>query len=366
MPRLKLNTFEDIAHAFADPAVLSAASLGDRLEFDLIVFAAGFEPRCLSVPEKLSTLGVKAQEICIVRYETNTADNGVYFGALETLSREMTETVSILTLEAPDFSIELTAWLSRLSNDKIARVLFDISAASNRLVLTALSVMFDLPIHLDVTYAEASAYAPSQDEYEADKERWASEGLTHGVGDITVGLSYAGDQIDPLPDCLVIIPGYGRDRAQAVINWVVPGLPLGASEQVIWLIGRPHLPNDAWRAQALLEIHDLADVPQRFELDTFNYSATLERLEWLYQRWGRDHQLSLAPMGSKLQALGAAVFCRLRPDVRLVFATPERYEAAGYSTGCREMWHVNLGSIPQLCRILGSVDTVEVVDDDAP
>lgn len=365
MATLKVHTLDDLMAGFDAPQRLDTALSVRGVNFGVLLLALGFEPRVASVARRLADLGGRVEEICLVEYGTNESDNErLEPELLEQLSR-LSPAITRLRLEDDDFTSQLSEMLRPQGADEgPKRLLFDISVASNRLVLTAMGIILDSDAVLEIAYAEASRYAPSRSEYEQDPARWASEGLTQGVGDIHLGFSHGGEQLDPLPDCLAVIPGYGRDRVQAVISWLLPAGLLGGSDQIVWLIGRPHLPEDAWRAQALADIHQLDEAAQRMELDTFDYRQTLERLESLYAERAGEHQLTLVPMGSKLQAVGVALFCRLRPDVRVVFASPERYLADGYSDGCREMWDIFIGPVRDVCERLSLIDTIAIIEDD--
>jgi hypothetical protein len=108
-------------------------------------------------------------------------------------------------------------------------------------------------------------------------------------------------------------------------------------------------------------INDLEDqnVPQ-YEVSTFNYKEVLTRLEAIYQERWQDYKLTMSVMGSKFQALGAALFHVIHPDVRMMFAIPQEYNAKNYSKGCAEMWKIDLKELTELRRQLSRVGSLEI------
>ena len=70
----------------------------------------------------------------------------------------------------------------------------------------------------------------------------------------------------------------------------------------------------------------------------------------------------MSPLGSKMQALGTALFCYMHPEVRLVFALPKEYNAADYSTGCKDFWQVDFGPFDKLRANLDKVGMLRIED----
>lgn len=148
----------------------------------------------------------------------------------------------------------------------------------------------------------------------------------------------------------------------AVISRVDPALPGSAQQKdkIIWFLGRPHSPDNDWRLTAMQTINEINDDATRYEVSTFDYRETLETLEEVYISRVGKYRFSLAPMGSKMQAIGAALFAYLHPDVAIVLATPSEYNALQYSDGCVDRWIVNFGRIKELRQNLDTVGTLSV------
>ena len=212
---------------------------------------------------------------------------------------------------------------------------------------------------------ESAIYHPTKREYEKNPEEWTSDevlGLERGVSDVVVSADHPGLQLDTLPDCIVLFPTFKAERSRTVIDKVDPSLVTDPGGKVRWLLGVPHLEEDRWRLEAMREINGIAEETPHYQVSTFHYKDTLQTLEVIHGKMSDDHNISISPIGSKMQALGTSLFHYLRPDVRIVFAAPKEYNAAQYSEGCKETWKTEFGSIPDLRERLDKVGTLTVED----
>ena len=334
----------------------------------LFMCALGFEPRALTIPCRLSDNEYFAARSIYLEYSTNRGDNEANRPALLRHLGQMSETVQTLETDNEAFSRSLRDLLDSIASacepeGRLPCVLFDISAAANRVIMKCMKVLLEFNIHLKILYSEAAIYHPTREEYDQAPEKWGSEdelGLERGVSEVNIGTEYPGYHIDQIPDCILVFPSFKKERSRAVISEVDPSLLVSPEKKVIWLLGKPHIEQDYWRVEAMRKINSLdADVPQ-WEVDTFNYVETLRTLDAIYQEKVGDHQFTLSPMGSKLQAVGASLFCYLRPDVRVVFATPKEYNASLYSDGCKETWMIDFGCVAEIRNILDRVGMLRI------
>jgi hypothetical protein len=335
-------------------------------DISLFVCALGFEPRGLVIPEMLASK-LKVRRALVCEYSTNRDDNAVNRPSLIRHLHAISSDVQSIDCDSEDFTqllrANIEAQIASTQRDGRPVVCFDVSAAANRLLFTCIKVFLEYDIELKILYSEANSYSPSREAYEENRVRWeADEGfdLERGVSDVRVSNEYAGYHVDQLPDCVIVFPSFNRVRAQAVISAVDPSLLGIGTDNVIWLLGVPHLQNDHWRLSAMRAVNKLVDGNVQYEVSTFNYKATLERLEGIYLERVAKVKFTMAPMGSKLQALGASLFCYLHPDVRVIFATPKEYNATQYSTGCKAAWLCDFGSTSTLRAILDKVGSIEL------
>jgi hypothetical protein len=228
-----------------------------------------------------------------------------------------------------------------------------------------MKVLLEFDIKLVILYSEAAAYYPTKEQALKDASRESDEeagDLYKGVSSVTVSDEHPGYHVEQLPDCLMLFPGFTADRSRAVISEVDASLLLEPGDKVVWLLGVPHLECDLWRLDIMRQANGIRETAPQLQVQTFDYRDSMRKLEAIYQERVGWYKITLSPMGSKMQALGAALFCHSRPDVRVVFATPKEYNASRYSEGCKARWKVDFGRLGSLRKVLQDLDILEVKD----
>lgn len=335
----------------------------------LFICTLGFEPRALAVPRQLRDSGYKASRAILLQYSTNSDDNAANSAEMFGCLRHITKRVDPLQVDDPDFTKRLKNILQSATrgyrNTGVTTVTFDLSAASNQAILRAMKALLDADVRLRILYSEANSYHPTKQEYEAEFEKWSDEsslGLARGVSEVTPSTDYPGQHFDPRPDCVVLFPTFKAERSRAVISRIDPSLLMAPGNKVLWILGAPHLPEDSWRTEAMRKINKIPDSAPQYEVSTFDFKDTLETLERLYlDRWEKFN-ITISPLGSKMQALGISLFCYLHGDVRIMFARPLEYNAALYSEGYRSIWKVDVESVSLMRSLLDSVGKLVMAD----
>lgn len=349
------------------PTIAPFDPLKGRRSSDLFLCGLGFEPRCCSVIQKLADAGHRVRRSVYIEYGTNTNDNSANLPELLAKLEAISDSVEVLRDSATTFGTQLRSILrDNLSQEEAALTLIvDISTFANRLVLHAMKVLLEYNIQLKVLYSEAALYRPTFEEYKTEKDKWKT-GLhpvvDEGVGDVCPSMEFPGYHLDSLPDALVVFPGFNVARTKASICRVDPSLLTSPGDKVVWLLGVPHdEENNGWRLGALHEINNIpVDVPQ-YRVSTFDYKETLTTLEAVYQDRSLNYNVTIAPMGSKLQALGIALFCAMHPDVRVIVTVPREYKAENYSEGTRAIWEIDFGDVASTRRWLNANGTIEII-----
>ena len=347
---------------------LNVSELISATPEDLFFCALGFEPRCLTLPSRLNDAGYRAKRAYYFKYSTNLEDNAVNLSELERSLSGIAPIVEPVEVDTLDFPKRLGALLDLAISEadtSLPRVTLDISVAANRLLLRSFKILLEYGISLRVIYSEAAIYHPSREEYERNAGKWEKEdrlGLERGVGDVMPSIVHPGDDLDPLPDCLILFPSLKGDRSKAVISSVDPSLLQNPGKKVIWLPGVPHLDQDRWRLDVMKKINGIDEDTRHIEISTFDYKDTLQCLEGLHAELSEKNRITLSPLGSKMQALGTALFCYMHHDVRVILSSPREYNAAQYSEGCKDLWEVDLGSLDQLRCNLDRVGTLRIED----
>lgn len=356
------------------------ASLPDILELDLngfaqrqdsaFVCALGFEERCLSIPRALAQVGYSARDVYCLVYSTSQEHNDLNRAELEVaLGQIASGSVTLIQVDEVDSSrLVAEALASSCSNSQEPdgpSIAFDVSVVANRVLLRTMKSIFLLECRLTVLYSEAAVYGPTFAEYNADKEKWSEEsslGLERGVSAVSFSKEYPGEQLEPLPNSVILFPGFRPERSKAVIDAVDPALLTNPGANVVWLIGTPHLPEDAWRSDVMRDINNIEESFKTYDISTFDYKHTLTTLDKLYWERVAQRNITLSPIGSKMQALGCALFLYLHPDVRVAFATPREYNADQYSHGCKAMWVVEFTKLSESREMLDRVGQLVLTD----
>ncbi|QDT71341.1 hypothetical protein [Lacipirellula limnantheis] len=363
MANLAAYELEDAIAAF--PEVEPFIRAPQRI--DLYLCALGFEPRCLALANQLATGGSTARACRYIELGTNVDDNRTNLESLKDSLSAMSQDVDGLNADDIDYEAALTDLLANLrrGTDCTPLIVFDISVAANRLLLKTFKVLLEADVDLRVLYAEAAAYHPTEDEFLQDREKWITDGKLGtevGVSSILPTSGYSGQHLDPLPNCVILFPSFRKDRSLAVVSKVDETLITNPRQEVIWIVGSPPGVANKWRTGAMKSINEIPDTAPQHEVSTFDYKKTVEILERIYRERWTHFNLTVSPLGSKLQGIGTAIFCYLHPDVKLLFAAPQRYNAKEWSIGVGNLWCVKFGETVQFRKSLDNIGTLRIDD----
>lgn len=334
---------------------------------DVFLCALGFEPRCLKLPEALAGAGFRCGRAIYFEYQSNPSENDSNRSALMSQLSTISPSVESMDADSPDFTHRLRSLFRELRSVVTPRVTIDISVFGNRLAFKLYAVLLDANVAVTLLYAEAAIYHPTQEEYLHAPSKWGAEqefGLERGVSSISFSAEHPGQFLDLQPDFVIVFPAFSPDRSKAAIEWIDPSLVATPDSKVIWFVGIPHHEIDRWRVGAVEAHHNIVDSTAHLEVSTFEYKDTLQLLHRVCAQHNEQFNLSLVPLGSKLQALGAALCCFIHPEVRVVFAVPREYNAATYSEGTKAIWKIDIGHMSNLRSTLLEVGTLRVVEDE--
>jgi hypothetical protein len=367
--KIKVLELGDVIRSFADIHGFDPALRSDDKEVRLFLCALGFEPRCVSIPSELAATGHSFDHAVYFEYDTNRADNDSNLPALLENLSALSKNVQALGAYEADFYLYmrqlLEAIVAKAATTAKPVVVLDVSVASNRLIMRCMKVLLEFPIHLLLVYSEAAIYYPQRAEYAQDPERWIRDdavGLEKGVRYVHTSEQYPGYHIDQLPDCVILFLSFRPERSRAVVSAVDPSLVVSPGQNVLWMLGVPHLPEDNWRIDAMRAINELTASSVQYEVSTFDYKDTLRTLESIYDERSESYRFTLSPIGSKMQAVGASLSCYLHPEVRVIFSAPQEFNASHYSRGCKAMWSIDFGDLSKIRTELDRVGEIYLVD----
>ncbi|MBT9132354.1 MAG: hypothetical protein DDT33_00868 [Firmicutes bacterium] len=333
---------------------------------DLFFCALGFEDRCPWIPELIRDAGCyKTKQAVYFEYATNVTDNDLNRPRLIEALQQFSASVRSMQCDEEDFPVRLRELLQQVCNSGgIPSVAFDISVCSSKLLLLVLKVLFEFNLNLRILYSEAAVYQPTRDEYEKNPEKWTTEegfGLAKGVGKVIPSPEHPGNRRDRLPEAIVVFPTFKPERTKSVITDIDESLITKPRDRITWIVGVPHLPEDYWRAGLVREINKIPDSAPSYEVTTFDYKKTIEKLESIYKPQDSKYHITISPLGSKLQSLGIALFWYMRQDVSIVFAIPKQFNARQYSEGCKATWKIDFGNLQNIRKTLDRVGQLEVI-----
>jgi hypothetical protein len=324
-----------------------------------LITCLGFEERCLNYATILASSGVVIDSVIILTYSTNEDDNAANKISLtDKLSRICVEPPREVAIDGEEFSSNFHNLLSRRSPSET--VLFDISVAANRAVLKAMACLMQIDVRLMLLYSEADKYYPTLDDVISQDD--AVYRTEDGVDHIEDSNDYPGAFLDNAPDHVVIFPSFRKERSIAVAQYVDPAFGESGKDNATWMIGVPSRTDDQWRVQHMIEANGLGDLNDSFHVSTFDYKEAIKSLERVYFSKVGTHRISIASTGSKMQALGVALFCYCRPDVKVIYAVPRTYNAKRYSEGVRSSWCIPFDDLRSIRYMLDKVDCISIKD----
>lgn len=318
---------------------------GDFAGTDVFITSLGFEDRAVAVPQLLTEMPRKA---IVFTLQTNSEDNIKNLPGLQQALRgcdvEMLQ--ADVDTECIRSLVERLRKLSFDSNDQSLRVLVDVSVMPSRVMLPILTGLLDIDCVLTVAYAMASVYRPTHNEYLQSKQtfcRGFDVTTEIGVEQINANVAFPGQHLDPLPACLVVFPNFRKERSIAVITDTDESMLSNGNDQVFWLLTRPLNTDYVWRLDATKEVNDIRKNAITRIVDSIDYRDTIQVLDDIYQRMWRTHNISISPLGTKMQRLGVALFHYCRPSTRLIYTHPKLYNPKVWSEGIGQVYRVPLG-----------------------
>jgi len=330
---------------------------------DLFICARGFEDRSVTIPDALAAAGYRSARAVVLTYPAprDGADPN------ETNRPALVKALSAITTSVVEAQLGQRPPLTHLTvapKSPPLRVVFDISSASNGWVVTVLHYLLHADCDLTLTYTEADLYGPTRSEWKSNSKRWREEDPSmtteYGVGGVSWSHEHSGSQLEPLPDYVALFPGFNPGRARSALDLIDESLLVENKGSVLWILGLPHLPENQWRTDAMRHINRLTEDSHCALISTFQYKDTVRELTRVYDQQAGKSNVTVCPMGSKLQAVGSALFLVVHPDVRVVLSRPGGVNSRNYSKGCKALWQLRLGRTTALRGELKKTGRIEL------
>jgi hypothetical protein len=365
MPNITQFSIDDVISRAPVIASIDAAWISDNPPH-AYVCAQGFEERCDAMARLVASSNVRLQYVVVFSLRSNSEkdrENGrrmidllAPLSAYPPVIVEMDEPVAHRRIRG---ALGGDAFMDNENN----HVLLDISVAANRLCLRALECFLRSNCQLTVAYTEAAVYHPEQNAFLVNEAVWMSDdslGTEKGVEDISPSDDFPGEHLEAASNVVVLLPSFRHERSAAVISHVDPALLVEPSDDVIWILGRPHLDQDLWRRDAMRKINRIPEDAKVFEASTFDYREAWRVLEGIYRERWESSNITLSPIGSKMQALAVTLFCIRHSDVRVLLSIPQTYNAQQWSEGVRALWRISFGPAHEFLRDILQADTLRL------
>ena len=345
----------------------------EPLTVDLLVLSAGFEPRVCAFPAKLVEVSQGViPAILVGQYQTNPEDNARRYTDISPLLKKFAGVIHEVDADVPEDILRAIIKLSE--SMKIERVAFDISGASSNFIFSVIgSFAQKLPhVELTVLYAEAASYNQSTKVSEnRDEPREIPE---HGVANVWNNAIFQGLHQDAAGSHIIAFPSLYLSRLARCLNFCGEAVESLAERNVHWVLPFTDSVDHKWRHDATIEVIKrlvatpsedtscIGELNSETQVDCHIHSPDQAARLVLKEAEARPGEnIYLVHMGSKLQAIGAALALAARSEISLVHARPDKFVPEAYSDGIGQMHIFKIPSIGKVVRSMASIGQMVLV-----
>jgi len=303
---------------------------------DLFVCALGFEDRCTEALRKLTQWGYKAQDSIILKYDVHQEDNDINSKELKELIDQITlreiREIKYSTTSVLDSFHEIKSCLEVINYETaVNQTSVDISSFSTGAIFQVLDSLFRSGrSQIRIIYTEAAEYYPKK-----APARFDEEYMSAGVREILTLPNFGGVYTPGYSPLLVILLGFEPKRARGILNMFQPSRKIG-------IIGVPNRNDLKWRLELAREMYqNFFEEGKILEYSEFDYREVYKALENLYGDFAQMNNITIAPLGSKMQTLAVLLFLEKHPDVQLLVSIPTKYDPRRYSEGKGESYQIS-------------------------
>lgn len=331
---------------------------------DLIICCAGFEDRSISVLNDFRNQSIAVG--ALITYPTNERDNAPREATF--CSSDIVRSWRKVRYDRDSFLHELREVLKCCQEQSSPRVVVDLSAMASYVMYRVLAAVWEvLPnARLAIYYAEADHYFPTEAEWGefykslpdptdnlAIAEHYEERHFqSRGIDETYDSDVFPGRNIGPLPTSIVAIPTFSLQRMKTMLAFVESqyNVPRGG---ITWFLGQPpDRTKNGWRYDALAALYNVRS--DGIGVSTRDFRDVLDRLDGLWHKNHTEKHLVVAPLGSKMQHLGAFLFLEMHPECGLIVCEPREFLASEYSAGIGPTWWLDFGKVSDLAGLLDS------------
>ncbi len=320
-------------------------SLTERIS---LIVTEGFEERSLAILQKITNSRSKPTTVIISRYSPSLQGddwNVKYRREFETLAEGAAPGKWSVVPNSND-----GVWLKQaLAMVDTEEVLIDITGLSNRSLFMALDLASKSNHKVYLGYSEPQEYWPKEEAWKTLREQIGTNSIIDLVDKAPwlFGYEHRVELVEGHEG--YDSPGHGR----ALVGFLpfksarlAAILKQESYSDMLFIAGRPRLPRNAWRYQALIDINEslIKDWSVR-DMSTFDYRKSVEQIVLLLfsdPALLQKYDVHLAILGSKLQTIACWIVSSLIKSLTIVTSVPAKYFTESFSEGIGASWVIRL------------------------
>lgn len=314
-------------------------------DFKNAVFVSieGFEERSIGIAETLVGAGCRFKACVIGTYPNGSTANNRYHDRAVAAAQALSDS-DVVTVPINNKGDWLTKILGEIRHTS---VVLDITGLSTRSLFGALDAVSASSTSTIITYSEANRYWPTVTDWSAIKNSLVEFKTVADVVDdapwlfghahnVELIANHEGYDSPAASTMLLAFLPFKRARLAAIVS-------NHDYEKNIFIAGRPRLPENEWRLDALLEINRgiIKSWPLK-EMSTFGYRQALSQMFELTLSENSNlllkHNVHLGLLGSKLQDVGCWIYSTIVPSVAVITSVPNEYFPDSFSEGIGKQW----------------------------
>ncbi len=314
----------------------------------LLITAYGFEERSLGWSQFQKDNKAVLENAIIVKYENPKGKNKIAELKKNLKSIGIRNPVDLRynVLGSDNIETEIENKLENLI-PQCEEIVLDITAMTKFLILLFLCKLENFSGTLRIIYSEAENYAPTEIEYNKNKDKIRSviKFPSRGFGTILRAKCLSSIRMQGQPVSLIAFTSFNEQLVRHMLGTMSP-------HRLIFINGKPPRPDYKWREKATLNIHKklMTEYPKDNEISsqgiltrttsTLEYEETIVCIDEIYEKLSLQDRLIIAATGSKMQTVGLFFSKRKHPDIHIEYPTPDSYYIKGFSEGTRNIYEI--------------------------
>jgi hypothetical protein len=314
--------------------------LQEKAPISLIV-CAGFEARTPRAAALLGEIGVRPRRILVLTYggKAHQKSYSRLMGICKTL---VSSNLDLSEINAFEFT-KIKDWLDQ-TVEPSSLLLCDITGLARTVMFALLSTLQRSDLNFWLLYTEARRYYPTKTYFrtllsggDTDQAFFKlskyeeTEIVYSGSCHVEELPGFEGNHLPNYPLMLIAFLTFKRSRLGAILR------EYEANVRVL-VKGVPVRSDLKWRERAMETINfDLIEDNKNslFSVETLDWQQTYLFLQEIHSRANNKYRYNfmLAPLGSKMQTVGAWQFAHQHPEIKVVTSTPSKLFPEKYSIG---------------------------------